>query len=226
MKQRELTRAVFLDRDGVINPLIYYPDMGIVDSPFTVKQFRLFPKVAQAIRLFNDLGFRVIVVSNQPGIAKKHFTAAVLRACEEKLLAGIAEKGGRIDAIYYCLHHPESKLRNLRKECACRKPGIGMLRTAAREWGVSLADSYMIGDGITDIVAGRRAGCQTIFVGRWKCENCQALNGDRDSHPHLVAKDLWAAAGLVRDRAKKLSGPTSSRSRVASNTNAKSARPT
>ncbi len=202
MKRHSLAKAVFLDRDGVLNPLIYYPDAGIVDSPFTATQFKLFPRVARAVRLFNELGLRVIVVSNQPGIAKKHFTAEVLRACERKLMDGISRGGGRVDAIYYCLHHPDSKVKSLRKHCRCRKPGIGMLQAAARRFKLSLSDCYMVGDGITDIVAGRRAGCKTVLIGKWKCENCQHLQDAAGGHPDMVAKDLWAAATLIREQVK------------------------
>src|SRR5215469_1761635 len=99
-------KAVLLDRDGVINRLVYHHDAGVIDSPFTLSQFELFPGVPQAIRQFNDLGLGVAVVSNQPGIAKGYLTAELLESFREKLLAEVAGAGGKIDAIYYCLHHP------------------------------------------------------------------------------------------------------------------------
>jgi len=197
--------AVFLDRDGVINPLIYHQDAGIVDSPFTLAQFRVLPGVAKAVRLLNDLGFLVVVASNQPGIAKNHFDAATLRQFDKKLLAALKPAGARIDAIYYCLHHPEARVKALRKRCACRKPGIGMLRQAARDLGISLADSFMVGDGLTDIEAGAHAGCRTVFVGRWKCEHCQFIH-PADLRPTFVAKDLWEAAQIIREEVSAASG--------------------
>ncbi|HEX4425519.1 MAG TPA: HAD family hydrolase, partial [Terriglobales bacterium] len=163
--------AVFLDRDGVINRLIYHQDVGIVDSPFTIAQFRVLPRVPRAIRLLNDLGLRVVMVSNQPGIAKGHFDAATLRKFEKKLLAALRSAGAHLDAVYYCLHHPQASVGALRKRCRCRKPGTGMLTRAARDLNLSLNASYMVGDGLTDIEAGSRAGCRTIFVGQWKCEH-------------------------------------------------------
>lgn len=190
-------RAVFLDRDGVINPLIYHRDVGIVDSPFTLAQFRVSPRVPQAIRLLNDLGFVVIVVSNQPGIAKKHFNASVLRAFDRKMYAALKPAGARLDAIYYCLHHPDSPVRKLKKLCACRKPKAGMLLQAARDFGIRLSESYMVGDGLTDIEAGSRAGCRTVFLGRWKCEYCQFIR-PANLLPNLVAKDLWEAVRVIR----------------------------
>jgi D-glycero-D-manno-heptose 1,7-bisphosphate phosphatase len=190
-------RAVFLDRDGVINPLIYHQDVGIVDSPFTEAQFTVLPRVPKAIRLFNHLGLAVVIISNQPGIAKGHFTVQVLRNFDRKLQATLKRAGARIDATYYCLHHPDAIVREYRKRCSCRKPRPGMLRQAARDLGLSLTDSYMIGDGLTDIEAGSRAGCRTVFVGRWKCEHCRFIR-PVSLRPTLIAKDLWEAAQLIR----------------------------
>lgn len=189
--------AVFVDRDGVINKLIYHRDAGIVDSPFTITQFQMLPRVPAAIRVLNGIGVPVIVVSNQPGIAKKHFSASMLRLFDRKLHDSLRTAGARVDASYYCTHHPESLVAALRKRCNCRKPGIGMLKQASKEFGISLADSFMIGDGLTDIEAGHRAGCRTIFVGRWKCECCNFIR-PRGLHPNFVARDLWEAALLVR----------------------------
>ncbi len=189
--------AVFLDRDGVINRLIYHQDAGIVDSPFTTKQFCLLPGVPKAIRLLNELGLTVVIVSNQPGIGKEHFEATLLPALEGLLDAALKAAGAHVDATYYCLHHPDALVTKLRKRCTCRKPGIGMLTRAARDLDLSLNDSYMVGDGLTDIEAGNRAGCKTIFVGRWKCEHCEFIH-PRGLRPAFVAKDLLAASRLIQ----------------------------
>jgi D-glycero-D-manno-heptose 1,7-bisphosphate phosphatase len=206
--------AVFLDRDGVINRLLYHRDMGIVDSPFTVPQFKVLPRVPQAIRVFNDLGLPVIMVSNQPGIAKGHFTSATLRGFERKLTASLEPAGGHVDAIYYCLHHPEALVKRLRKRCNCRKPNVGLLLQAARELGVSLSESYMVGDGLTDIEAGHRAGCKTILVGRWKPEYSQFIRPP-ELRPTFVAKNLWEAARLIRADVLKDRRPSGSHRRAA-----------
>ena len=191
-------KAVLLDRDGVINALVYHDDAGVIDAPFTASQFKLLPRVPQAIRLLNDIGLGVAIVSNQPGMAKGHCKPEVLKACERKMLSQIRAEGGRIDHIHYCLHHPKAKISTLRKRCKCRKPEIGLLERAATELRVSLNQCYMIGDGIPDMLAGSRAGCRTIFVGRWKCEICQ-FTEDPGVRPAFVAKDLWEAAQLIRD---------------------------
>jgi len=190
-------KAVLLDRDGVINSLVYHEDAGIIDAPFTRSQFQLLPRVPNAIRLLNDLGLGVAIVSNQPGIAKGHLKAKVLRTFERIMLSSIRAGGGHIDHIYYCLHHPKAKLLRLRKRCKCRKPEIGLLEQAAADMSVSLDECYMIGDGIPDILAGSRAGCRTIFIGRWKCEICQFTEGE-SVQPAFVANDLWEAAQIIR----------------------------
>lgn len=190
-------KAVLLDRDGVINALVYHEDAGVIDAPFTRSQFKLLPRVPKAIRLLNDLGLGVAMVSNQPGIAKGHLKPAMLKAFERSMLSQIRAEGGSIDRVHYCLHHPEAKVRKLRQRCRCRKPEIGLLEEAAASLRVSLEECYMIGDGIPDMLAGSRAGCRTIFIGRWKCEICQFTEAP-DVRPAFVAKDLWEAAQFIR----------------------------
>jgi D-glycero-D-manno-heptose 1,7-bisphosphate phosphatase len=196
--------AVFLDRDGVINPLIYHRDVGIVDSPFTPAQFTVLPRVPKAIRLLNDMELAVVVVSNQPGIAKGHFSLQTLRKFDRKLRAVLARAGAHLDATYYCLHHPDATNKKYRKRCSCRKPGPGMLLRAARELNLSLKDCYMVGDGLTDIEAGNRAGCRTIFVGRWKCEHCNFIR-PTNLRPTFAAKDLWEAVSLIHSELRSKS---------------------
>jgi histidinol-phosphate phosphatase family protein len=190
-------KAVFLDRDGVINALVYHEDAGIIDAPFTRSQFQLLPRVPKAIRLLNNLGLSVAIVSNQPGIAKGHLKPEMLGTFERMMLSRIRAGGGNIDRIYYCLHHPKSKVPKLRQRCRCRKPEIGLLEQAATDLRVSLDECYMVGDGIPDLLAGSRAGCRTIFIGRWKCEVCQFAEGV-NVQPAFVAKDLWEAAQFIR----------------------------
>jgi D-glycero-D-manno-heptose 1,7-bisphosphate phosphatase len=190
-------RAVLLDRDGVINSLVYHQDAGIIDSPFTRAQFHLLPRVPQAIRMLNNLGLRVAVVSNQPGIAKGHLKPEILKWFDRTLLTQVQAAGGHIDHIFYCLHHPQAIVPSLRRRCHCRKPQTGLLEQAAAELQVPLSQCYMIGDGIPDMLAGTQAGCRTVFVGKWKCEICQ-LKEAAHARPAFRADDLWHAAKLIR----------------------------
>jgi D-glycero-D-manno-heptose 1,7-bisphosphate phosphatase len=195
-------RAAFLDRDGVLNALLYHQDIGIVDSPFTLRQFNLLPRVPQAIHLLNKVGLLVIVVSNQPGIAKGHFDETMLHKFDEKLRAALRKHGGHIDATYYCLHHPDAVVKRYREHCRCRKPGIGMLVQAAKDFRISLPESYMVGDGLNDIEAGTRAGCRTVFLGRWKAEYSNYIRPP-ELHPDFVAKNLWEAVRIIADDLKR-----------------------
>src|SRR5713226_8257654 len=120
-----MQRAGVLDRDGVINQLVYNPEFGTVDSPANPEEFVLLPHVGEAIARLNGLGLRVVIVSNQPGIAKEHFTLALLNAMTEKMLDAIRRSGGAIDAVQYCLHHPQATLKEYRVNCDCRKPKSG-----------------------------------------------------------------------------------------------------
>lgn len=188
-----MSRAVFLDRDGVINAALYNPREGKLDSPYRLKDFRLLPGAAQAIRRINRLGFLAVVVSNQPGVAKGKCDRAFLGALDHRLGWELARQGARLDAIYYCLHHPQAQVESLRLSCNCRKPQPGLLLRAARELDIDLARSYMVGDLPTDVAAGLAAGCQTILLNG---AHDPPLDGPR---PHFVAVDLPAAVRVIAE---------------------------
>jgi D-glycero-D-manno-heptose 1,7-bisphosphate phosphatase len=191
--------AIFLDRDGVINPYVYNAEFGTVDSPSSPDEFTLAPAAGEAVAEFNRLGFVVVVVSNQPGIAKGKFTPALLEQVDTKMRAGIAAGGGKLDAVYYCLHHPDAVVPAYREHCECRKPRPGMLLEAAREWDINLKNSYMIGDGVTDIEAGRAAGTHTVFIGQSK----PYVFDEFEKHgvqPDFIAPTLTDAVEIIKKR--------------------------
>ncbi len=135
-----------------------------VDSPHHRGEYRVLDGVANAVRALNDLSLAVVVVSNQPGIAKGKSTSEELWEMTDYLRAELSRVGGVIDAVYYCLHHPQAVLPEYRVACDCRKPMPGLLHLAAQELGIDLTRSYMVGDQPTDILAGKAAGCATILV--------------------------------------------------------------
>jgi D-glycero-D-manno-heptose 1,7-bisphosphate phosphatase len=194
--EKKLQRAVFLDRDGTINKLVYYPDLGVVDSPFLPSQFSLLPGAAKAAARLKKKGFLLVLVSNQPGMAKGNMGKKDFGAIDAKLGRLLAKEGVALDAKYYCLHHPNAKLAALRKKCSCRKPKAGMLFQAAREHGIDLKRSYIVGDGINDVKAGRRAGCKTVFVGHFKPELWKYFKGGKK--PDIVAKSLLEAERTIK----------------------------
>jgi D-glycero-D-manno-heptose 1,7-bisphosphate phosphatase len=147
--------AVFLDRDGTLIEEVHY-----LAAP---KQVRLIPGAADAVRKLNDAGVLVVVVTNQAGVARGYFPESRVAEVHARLSELLAAHGARIDAYFYCPHHPEGA-GAYRVACECRKPKPGMLLTAARELDIDLARSWMIGDKPCDAEAGTAAGCRTLLL--------------------------------------------------------------
>lgn len=162
--ERNLTqrqRAVFLDRDGTINRYV-----GFLRD---IDEFELLPGAAKAIRKINQKGYLVIVVTNQPVVARGEIDEAELCEIHNKMETLLGREGAYVDAIYYCPHHPDKGYPGERPEykisCNCRKPLPGMLLSAAEAFNIDLAASWMVGDSTCDIQAGRAAGCKTVLIG-------------------------------------------------------------
>jgi D-glycero-D-manno-heptose 1,7-bisphosphate phosphatase len=183
-----LRRGLFLDRDGTI-----IQEVGYLSDPAALE---LIPGAVQAIRLINHLGLRVVVVSNQSGVARGYFPAAAVEEMNSRLKLLLAPQGARLDGIYYCPHHPTDG-------CGCRKPEPGMLKMAAEELALDLPHSYLVGDKADDIKTIHRVGGKGILVltgyGRGEQEN---WTGDP---PDFVAQDLLEAACwiLVQEGAQR-----------------------
>ena len=153
-------KAFFIDRDGVINKYV-----GFLRN---IDQFELIDDVAEGIKLINESGYLAIIVTNQPVIARGEVTEEQLNMIHNKMETLLGEKGAYIDKIYYCPHHPhkgyEGEIPELKIECDCRKPKPGMILKAAKDYNISLKDSYMVGDSGNDILAGKNAKCKTILI--------------------------------------------------------------
>lgn len=184
-----MNRAVFVDRDGVINRMIYHREHGIIDSPFTPSQFELLPGAIRGLNLLWQMDYKLIVVSNQPGIAKGHFTRDTFHQIREKMLDVFHQNQVQLLDDYYCLHHPEAVVPEYHGQCSHRKPEPGMLLQAADEHDLDLSSSWMIGDGVTDIMAGKRAGTHTAFIGTPKCYYCEKFTS-QDVYPDMVVSSL------------------------------------
>jgi len=154
-----MKKAVFLDRDGVINK---------GNALTSASQLELIENAPEAVKKINDAGFLAIVVTNQPGIAKGFCTFDELDRIHEKMKKLLGEKGARLDAVYICPHHPEKgfdgEVKELKIDCDCRKPKPGLMLKAASELDVDLSQSWMIGDSETDIEAGKSAGAKTVLI--------------------------------------------------------------
>jgi D-glycero-D-manno-heptose 1,7-bisphosphate phosphatase len=178
--------AVFLDKDGTI----------IDDVPYNVDPalMTLAPGAAEGLPLLHRLGYHLVVVSNQSGIARGRFPESALAAVEDRLRSMLAELGVPLAAFLYCPHHPRGSVPLFAIDCDCRKPSPGMLVRAARELGIDPARSWMVGDILNDVEAGRRAGCRTILIDNGN-ETEWILSPDRE--PHYRAADLAEAARII-----------------------------
>ncbi len=150
------SKAIFLDRDGVI--------IRQVELLTQISKVKILPKVAEAIKSFNKLEYLVIVVSNQPVVARGIITEKGIEKMNEFIREKLVKKGARIDAFYFCPHHPNATLKKYRLRCRCRKPGPGMILQGIRDFYINPNKSFMIGDAMIDVVAGKRAKLKTILV--------------------------------------------------------------
>jgi D-glycero-D-manno-heptose 1,7-bisphosphate phosphatase len=151
-----MKRAVFLDRDGTL-----VQEAGYLDR---LERLVFFPYSIDAVRLLNRGGFAVVIVTNQAGVARGIFKEPFVAEAHRHIAARLEAGGGRIDAFYYCPHHPEASVAAYRTTCDCRKPQPGMFTRAAADLGVSLKDSFVVGDRWHDLEAGQRVGARGILV--------------------------------------------------------------
>ncbi len=168
-------RAAFLDRDGTIAE-----DTGYCQSPDV---FKLFPVSAEAIKLLNRYEYKVIVITNQSGIARGYFTEETLAEIHRKMITELANEGACIDAIYWCPHHPDDN-------CACRKPNPELIYRALQDFGVELKGSCVIGDKSSDIELGRNVGCSTILIAPEESESDET-RADITAPDLLLAVQRW-----------------------------------
>ncbi len=179
-------RAIFLDKDGTL----------IEDIPYNADPQRVRPMsgALEALRRLQGAGYRLIVVSNQSGVARGFFPEGALEAVEERLRAILLEGGVTLAGFYYCPHHPQGSLPEYAVDCTCRKPKPGMLLRAAQEHDIDLQASWMIGDILDDIQAGKSAGCKAILISNGH-ETEWILTPNRQ--PDFLVKDLTEAAEAV-----------------------------
>lgn len=158
-------RAVFLDRDGVLNELVYYPEEGRVGSPMSAKQLRVSALLPETLKEIKSHGYKLIVISNQPGVARKQFTLRELEKMNDKIKKKLKRSHVYLDGEYYCLHHPHALIKKYRLNCGCRKPKPGLLLQAAKDHKLDLSKSFFVGDAISDVKAGKAAGTKTVLIG-------------------------------------------------------------
>jgi len=184
-------RAVFLDRDGTIIEEVGYLDRA--------ERVELYPWTIDAIRAFNRAGLAVVMVTNQSGVARGFFTESVVDDVHGHLAAMLAEGGARIDAYYYCPHHPDGKVPGYARACDCRKPGRALVDRAARELGIDPARSFVVGDRWVDVALARAVGAGGVLVRTGYGMSVEQQRPD-DLAADAVVDNLIAAASWILGR--------------------------
>jgi D-glycero-D-manno-heptose 1,7-bisphosphate phosphatase len=183
-------RAIFMDRDGTLSH-----EVGYVNH---VSRFRLYSWSVDAVRLINRSGFLAVVVTNQAGVARGYFPESVIHEVHASLIASMQAGGARLDAIYFCPHHPTVGEAPYRLDCECRKPKPGLLKRAESELGVDLARSWVIGDRLGDVELAWKVGARGALVksgyglGEWTYHA-----PGRPKPPDLVAEHLFGAVERI-----------------------------
>lgn len=179
-------KAVFLDKDGTLIENVAYNAKP--------ERMRLVPGAGRALRRLHALGYALIVVSNQPGVALGRFDLAAVRRMERRLRALLAAEGAPLAGFYFCPHHPQGRVARYAGTCRCRKPAPGLLQSAAAVQEIALRRSWMIGDILDDVEAGARAGCRTILL---DAGNETEWRQGPQRRPAAIVPDLPAAADYI-----------------------------
>ncbi len=179
---------VILDRDGVLNRHLVDPEQGTIDSPLHPSQVVIIPGIAEALARIQALGYGLAIATNQPAAAKGKTTLDNLHDVQAVVVAAAQSAGARILSSHLCLHRQEDS-------CSCRKPKAGLLEQAlAANPGYDRRLSWMIGDGVTDVEAGRAAGLHTGFLGKKRCDSCRILEA---SPPDVWLESLGELAVVL-----------------------------
>ncbi len=172
---KPIVKAVFLDRDGTIN----LNKDGYIHK---IKDFEFTPGALSALKKLSKTDYKIIILANQSGIGRGYYKESNTQALHKWLVRELRKNGVRIDKIYYCLHHPDD-------DCSCRKPKIGMLLEAVKDFGINLNKSWMVGDSEGDIIMGKMANLKTIKIG--------GKNKNLNTKPHYYAENLMDAVNYI-----------------------------
>jgi len=188
-----MKKAVFLDRDGVINPLVYNINTGEYESPHFPEDFSIYPYVLKSLKMLKKLGYKIFIISNQPSYAKGKTSLDSIKAIENLLYVFSEENGKLIDDFYYCYHHPRGIVPEYTRECLCRKPGTLFITQAIEKYDLDIQHCYFVGDQDTDIQCGNSIGTYTI-----KINNKHSINKSGKEIPNATVATLYEAALKIK----------------------------
>jgi D-glycero-D-manno-heptose 1,7-bisphosphate phosphatase len=180
--------AVFVDRDGTL-----IEEVGYLDR---LDRLRLFPYTTEALRILARAGFRLVIITNQAGVARGFFDEEFVQRANQYLVDRLADAGVTVDGVYYCPHHPDGTVERYRIACDCRKPNPGMLRAAERDLEIDLSRSWVVGDRWLDVALASNVGARGILVrtGYGETEAARPADGVR---PAAIAVHLLEAASVI-----------------------------
>jgi D-glycero-D-manno-heptose 1,7-bisphosphate phosphatase len=187
-----MEKAVFLDRDGVINRLVFNPQTGEFESPHQAQDLVFYPWTLASLKALLLKGYLLFLVSNQPSYAKGKTTMENIKSIHKLMHQTFRENKIDFAEYYYCYHHPKGIVSDLTCICQCRKPGTLFLQQAAKKYKVDIANSWMVGDRETDILCGNSFGLKTIWV------NKSGRSGhSKKCQPDFVTTNLKHAVGII-----------------------------
>jgi D-glycero-D-manno-heptose 1,7-bisphosphate phosphatase len=194
-----MIKAVFLDRDGVLNELVLNPATGEYEPPHRIGDMKLFSYVFECLGKIQDSGYDLFLVSNQPDYAKGKSTLGVLEQIHKKFDQLLTLHGIHFREYYYCYHHPGGTIPEYSYECICRKPKPFFLFKAEKDYNIDLGNSWMIGDRDTDIECGKAAGTKTILI-----EEPLSVNKRGNSMPDFTVINLIEAVEIIIQMTDKI----------------------
>lgn len=194
-----MERAVFFDRDGVILDYICDQTSGVIHPPLSPHQVKLNFSITELLNHTHQLGYLNIIISNRPDIGLKKISQSNEQAVRQKMLNQLNKQGVTVDADYYCFHHPFAKLTRFRQKCDCHKPKPGLIFQASKEHHIDLTNSWIIGDGVGDIIAGHTAGVKTILLANTLETGYLAIVQQQlgNIQPNFLAKNLKAIIKII-----------------------------
>jgi D-glycero-D-manno-heptose 1,7-bisphosphate phosphatase len=189
---KKMNMGIFLDRDGVLNKLVLNPATGEFGAPLAEKDLKFFPWTLRVVKKFKQMGYLLLLVSNQPDYAKGYTNLKNIKSVQSRVKRYFTGAGIRFSGYFYCLHHPQARVSSYRLNCDCRKPKPYFLLKAKEKYALDMKNSWLVGDCDSDILCGKRASLNTILI-----DNKHSRHKRGASSPDFMAPDLRGALKII-----------------------------